>query len=145
MERLGVEHFPPAGSSSRLRIDHEEGGVRADRRDEGVDSSLEVGKQGNGDWSDDKQLDPSGEEDRAVPLSCSGPLSRSGVRLSGNDRLFRRRAGAGANISFWIRSVSGLRTACNSRKCPGMLDKNVRGSFWVRAKVRRQCQGQEYI
>ena len=94
MERLGVEHFPPAGSSSRLRIDHEEGGVRADRRDEGVDSSLEVGKQGNGDWSDDKQLDPSGEEDRAVPLSCSGPLSRSGVRLSGNDRLFRRRAGA---------------------------------------------------
>ena len=100
-----MEHFPPAGSSSRLRIDHEEGGVRADRRDEGVDSSLEVGKQGNGDWSDDKQLDPSGEEDRAVPLSCSGPLSRSGVRLSGNDRLFRRRAGAHQfldSISFWI-------------------------------------------
>ena len=102
MERLGVEHFPPAGSSSRLRIDHEEGGVRADRRDEGVDSSLEVGKQGNGDWSDDKQLDPSGEEDRAVPLSCSGPLSRSGVRLGGNDRLFRRREPEGVNISFWI-------------------------------------------
>ena len=105
MARLGVTQSPPAGSSCRPRIEEDhifdglEGGLRAHRSDGGVDdrdpSTVEAGKQGSGDWSGDKQLISSGKEDRTVPLSCSAPLSRSGVRVSGADRLRRRRSGAG--------------------------------------------------
>ena len=136
MARLRVTQIPPAGSSCRPRLDHifeglEAGlreGLRAHRGDPGVDDgdppTVEptVGKQDSGDWSGDKQLISSGNEDpnvcvdRTVRLSCSPPLSRSGVRVSGADRLRRRRSGAGRT------TVRGSRGRAN-------IDGHVQGQI----------------
>ena len=134
MARLRVTQIPPAGSSCRPRIEEDhifdglEGGLQAHRSDRGVDDgdppTVEptVGKQDSGDWSGDKQLISSGNEDpnvcvdRTVPLSCSPPLSRSGVRVSGADRLRRRRSGAG------MTTVRGSRGRAN-------IDGHVQGQI----------------
>ena len=109
MARLGVTQIPPAGSSSRLF--EEPASPRIDHISDGLE---EVGKQGSGAWSGDKQLIPSGKEDRTVPLGCSAPLSRSGVRVSGADRLRRRRSGAG------VTTVRGSRGRANMGTSQGM-------------------------